>query len=44
MRISGDPGAVGDEIKVPPINEEAFHADYRRESSKRGSRARGIVI
>ena len=41
MRIFGDPGAVGDEVKAPAIKEEVLYAGYRRGSSKRGGRGRG---
>ena len=41
MRIFGDPGAVGDEVKAPAIKEEVFYAGYRRGSNRRGGRGRG---
>ena len=41
IRIFGDPGAVGDEIKVPNIKEKVFYVGYRRGSSRRGGRGRG---
>ena len=28
MRIFGDPGSVGDEIKAPAIKKEVFYAGY----------------
>ena len=36
MRIFGDPGAVGDEVKAPAIKEEVLYTGYRRGSSRRG--------
>ena len=41
MRIFGDPGAVGDEVKEPAIKEEVLYVGYRRGRSKRGGRGRG---
>ena len=41
MRIFGDPGAVGDEVKAPAIKEEVFYAGYRRGSNRRSGRGRG---
>ena len=41
MRIFGDPGAVGDEVKAPAIKEEVLYAGYQRGSSRRGGRGRG---
>ena len=40
MRIFGDPGAVGDEVKAPAIKEEVFYAGYRRGSNRRGGHAK----
>ena len=41
MRIFGDPGAVGDEVKAPATKQEVLYADYRKGSSRRGGRGRG---
>ena len=41
MRIFGNPGAVGDEVKAPAIKEEVLYAGYRRGSSRRGGHGRG---
>ena len=41
MRIFGDPGAVGDEVKAAAIKEEVFYAGYRRGSNRSGGRGRG---
>ena len=41
MRIFGDPGAVGDEVKAPAIKEDIRHAGYRRGSHRRGGHGKG---